>query len=287
MIGELVPTTRGRHVRVAERSGAELVRDWWRRGRWWYLPLLVSDYARELAEHKYDAFATDRAYENRPSGRLGPIGRGVDWLVLQQDIHAALRQRLVAVVAETAAAVRASWAGGTAPVRLASAPCGLARDLRQTWQLLDAPRGRLELLGLDLDEGGEVLPAASARAAAIGMPLTTARCDLLDRAAVDEALGGAPVDVFLCIGLSVWLTPEELDSMLGNLFAALRPEGWLVVDHFRACGTSTFARDFEMQPFYHDRRAFEAALARAGFRIVEQRATRRAVNVVYRCRRAS
>jgi hypothetical protein len=287
MIGEVASQARGRHARIAARTGAELARDWWRRGRWWYLPLLVSDYARELAEHKYDAFATDRAYENRPSGRFGPLGWGVDWLILHQDIHAALRQRLAAVVVETSSAVRAAWAAGAAPVRLASAPCGLARDVRLTWQALDAPAGRLELIGLDLDEHGEVLPTARARAVAAGAPLATARCDLLDGAALTGALGNAPVDVFLCIGLSVWLSMGELDTLLANLHAALRLDGWLVIDHFRACGTSLFARDFEMEPFYHDRLAFETALRRAGFELEAHRATRRGVNVVYRCRRSS
>ena len=56
---------RGRHVRVAERSGAELARDWWRRGRWWYLPLLLSDYGRELDDADWHAV----------SGRLEALAR--------------------------------------------------------------------------------------------------------------------------------------------------------------------------------------------------------------------
>ena len=285
MTGEALTAARGRHARAADRTGGELTRAWRDSGHWWYLPLLVSDYARELMEHKYDAFATDRAYENRPSGRLGPIGWVVDWLVLHQDIHLALRERLDVVVAETSTAVQAAWADGRDPARLASGPCGLARDLRLTWRELDAPRGRLELLGLDLDEDGDVLPTARARATAAGMELATARCNLLDPGDLDATLGGAPVDVFVSIGLSVWLDLGELDAFLANLHAAMRPGGWLVIDHFRAMATSRFARDFDMQPFYHDRAGFEAALVRAGFAIEAQRATRRGVNVVYRCRR--
>ncbi len=275
----------GHHARVADRTGAELARAWWHSGRWWYLPLLLSDYARELVDNKYDAFATDRAYENRPSGRLGPVGWLVDWLVLHQDIHQALRQRLDAVVDETVRAVQASWEDEREPVRLASGPCGLARDLRLIWRALGSPHGRLQLLGLDLDEAGDVLPTARARAGAAGIQLATARCDLLDAVAVDHAMGGVPVDVFVSIGLSVWLKPDELAVLLANLHAAVRPGGWLVIDHFRAMATSRFARDFDMQPYYHDRQVFESALVQAGFQVTSRRASRRDVNVVYRCRR--
>jgi hypothetical protein len=172
-------------------------------------------------------------------------------------------------------------------VRLVSAPCGLARDLRLTWRRLGEPAGRLRLLGLDLDERGDVLPAARSRAERELVPLTTGRCDLLDRAALLAKAGPDPVDVFQCIGLTVWLTPGELDGLLAHLAAVIRPGGWLVVDHFRSVGSAAFARDFEMQPFYHDRGDFEAALARAGFHIESRAATGGAVNVVYRCRRLS
>jgi hypothetical protein len=172
---------------------------------------------------------------------------------------------------------------------MVSAPCGLARDLRLLWRTLEAPAGRLRLLGLDLDERGDVLAEARRLAGLEGVPLATARCDLLDRAELASALGlgPAPVDLIQCIGLSVWLTAGELDTLLAHLAGSLRPGGWLVVDHFRAMGTSAFARDFEMRPFYHERDAFEAALERSGFTVVARRATRGEANVVYRCRRTS
>jgi len=36
-----------------------------------------------ILKRKYDAFVTDRAYENQPHGRMGPIGRMVDGFVLR------------------------------------------------------------------------------------------------------------------------------------------------------------------------------------------------------------
>lgn len=42
------------------------------RGRFKYLPMLLSDYGREILVRKYDAIATDRAYINKPHGLLVP-----------------------------------------------------------------------------------------------------------------------------------------------------------------------------------------------------------------------
>ena len=275
----------GRHADAARSSGDELVRRWLRQGKVWLLPLLLSDYGRDLIYRKYDAIATDRAYANRPSGRLGPLGKAVDWIVLQQDIHAGLRQRLALVVDEVAAAVGERWAQGTPNVRLASGPCGLARDLRLVWQRLGAPAGRLELLGLDLDASGEVLPLAAGLAAEAGVPLQTRRCDLLDHEALRDRLGARPADVFLSIGLTVWLDPPDLATFLEGLHRSLAPGGTLIVDSFRAHGASRFAKDLEMKTRYHDQAAFERSLQQAGFAVMAMRETANRVNCVYRCRR--
>lgn len=280
-------SSRARHASGARSNSAQLTRRWLRQGKLWMLPLWLSDYGRELIEHKYDAFATDRAYENQPAGRLGPIGKLVDWIVLQQDIHVGLRQRLALVVDETATGVREQWAGGVSTVRLVSGPCGLARDLRLTWQALGSPVGRLGLLGLDLDAAGDVLPTATQVAAAAGVPLEAARCDLLDHAALAHAVGARPADIFLSIGLAVWLDAADLVDFLSGLRDVIAPGGLLVVDNFRASTSSLFARDLEMAPHYHADAAFERALERANFAVEAVRETRNHVNVVYRCRRGA
>jgi hypothetical protein len=247
--------------------------------------MLLSDYGREIVERKYDAFATDRAYANTPSGRLGPVGTLIDWIVLQQDIHVGLRQRLTLVVEELSASVRECWSRETPSVRLVSGPCGLARDLRMAWRALGEPEGQLELLGLDLDSTGEVLPAALRLAQAERVPLQTHRCDLLDREAVDRALHQEPADIFLCIGLAVWLDPPDLFLLLQGLHRNIREGGTLIVDNFRAHGASRFAADLEMRTRYHSQTEFERALCQAGFTLESTRETQNHVNVVYRCRR--
>lgn len=282
---EQAPVGVGAHARGARSTARALARRWVRQGKVWLLPMLLSDYGREIVERKYDAIATDHAYDVRPAGRLGPIGALVDWIVLHQDIHVGLRQRLAIVVEEVAAAVRDRRDGGARPVRLASGPCGLARDLRLAWRELGAPSGELELIGLDLDPSGEVLPLAAERAARDGVPLRLARCDLLDHAALAARLGHRPVDVFLSIGLTVWLEPSELAVLLAGFRTSLTPGGILIVDNFRAHGASRFARDLEMETRYHAPAVFERALREAGFVIEAARETANRVNVVYRCRR--
>ena len=277
--------TARRHADGARSAGDALVRRWLRQGKVWLLPLVLSDYGRDLIGRKYDAIATDRAYANRPSGRLGPLGRAVDWLVLRQDIHAGLRQRLAIVVEEVAAAARDRWAAGIAAPLLVSAPCGLARDLRLAWRELDAPAGRLDLLGLDLDSSGEVLPLAARLAAESRVPLRTARADLLDAPALAARLAERPADIVLGIGLTVWLDPADLAALLASLHAGLAPSGLLLVDNFRAHSASRFAADLEMRTRYHSPAAFACALEDAGFAILARRDTANGVNSVYRCRR--
>jgi hypothetical protein len=276
-----------RHADAARSGGGALVGRWLRQGKVWLLPLLLSDYGRDLIYRKYDAIATDRAYSNTPSGKLGVIGKTVDRIVLRQDIHEGLRQRLAIVVEELATAVEERWADGVPTVRLVSGPCGLARDLRLLWRRLDAPSGRLTMLGLDLDQSGEVLPLASRLARAAGVPLLTGRCDLLDRVELGRYVGERPADVFLSIGLTVWLDAPDLGAFLERLHGAIAPGGTLVIDNFHSHGASRFAADLEMKTRYHAPAAFEQALQRAGFTIIARRGTSNGVNSVYRCRKTA
>ena len=116
--------------------------------------------------------------------------------------------------------------------------------------------------------------------------MQTARCDLLDRGALESTLQGEQADVFLCIGLSVWLDLPDLDRLLRNLHASLAPGGVLIVDNFQAHGASRFARDLEMTPRYRAEAELVDALQRSGFTIERARETRNHVNTVYRCRKA-
>ncbi len=80
-----------RHTAGATKSLGRIAWDFFVRLKWQYYPLLLSDYGRDILRRKYDAFATDRAYENRPSGILGPIGRLMDRFVLDFPTHEGVR----------------------------------------------------------------------------------------------------------------------------------------------------------------------------------------------------
>ena len=64
-----------KHTRDATKGIGPLMWRFFVRLKWQYFPLLLSDYGNMILRRKYDAIATDYAYEINPSGRLGPIGR--------------------------------------------------------------------------------------------------------------------------------------------------------------------------------------------------------------------
>ena len=249
-------------------------------------PLLLSDYAREIMRRKYDAIATDRAYENRPSGLLGPIGRTVDRAVLNFPTHAALRERLEFVVRDLKTEVLRVQPG-RARVRVLSAPCGLARDVVTAVEQIKRERpeiGRqIELFGLDLDSTGEVLPLAHERADRAGVALKLARADLFNREQVSAAVGSVDrFHVINCIGLTPWLRLSEVEQ-LARLFHddLLVPGGALLIDNFAWHKHSGIATDLEIHSIYHPPEAFVGVLHSAGFIRIRERTTSNNVNTVY------
>ena len=205
------------------------------RGKWQYLPMLLSDFGREIVRRKYDAIATDLAYENTPSGLLGPVGAWVDRQVLNLPLHQDLRHRLRFVVEGLMeqSQVHAQERDGT--IRILSAPCGLTRDILTTKTELstEAPdiADRLEFHGLDLDPTGEVVPIAQLRAKEAGMGASFYQANLFDQESVKEVL---PIDegfqIVNCIGLTPWINLEEVEylirffhDLLGMVFDI---EGW-------------------------------------------------------------
>ena len=81
-----------RHARKVTKGLGALSWSYLIRLKWQYLPLLLSDYGREILRRKYDAVSTDMSYENKPSGLLGPIGKAIDRIVLKFPLHEGLRQ---------------------------------------------------------------------------------------------------------------------------------------------------------------------------------------------------
>ncbi|HEY5650806.1 MAG TPA: hypothetical protein VIW46_05100 [Acidimicrobiia bacterium] len=254
--------------------------------RWHLFALFVSDLGRSMVDHKYDAFTTDNAYDATPRGRRA-IPRLVDRIVRGKDTNVALRQRLEIVTGVLTEAVLIERASG--PVRLASGPVGLGRDIRQTWSRLRALGTRpdlwLELVGVDLDDEGTVLAEVARLAESEDVPLSVHQFDLL-RPDIGSALGG-PVDVFNSIGLGVWLEDDQFRSLLWTARSLLAENGVLVIDHWRRHGGAKYVGALQMPARYITDDAFEAALSAAGFTVDERRATANGVVVVYRARRSA
>ncbi len=260
------------------------------RGRVHYLGMLASDYGRMILTRKYDAFSTDYAYENRPRGLLGPVGKAMDALVLRFPLHAALRQRLALVVPALVEAVRAQAGAGASPVRVLSAPCGLARDVITAASRIDAEADapRVRLIGLDIDESGDVLPEAARRAARAGVSVELLREDLFaaeTRLAQIVARDG-PFHVANCIGLTAWVDAPDVARLLRRFAGLLAPGGSFIVDNWRRHKHSRLGDYMEMPTRYHPESEFRALLEDAGFEALSLTPTSNGICSIWTGRRA-
>lgn len=148
------------------RTSESIPRKLLREGKLHLLPVYAlmrtSDLAREGIENSGSYRFADHVYRNEPSGRFG-IGRVLDAVLLRTPGARSMRNRFHHTQQEIVAAARDAEARaardpllyGTAPFRVLSVPCGIARDL-----VLAAGRIRAELpalyarstfFGLDLD----------------------------------------------------------------------------------------------------------------------------------------
>ncbi len=273
---------RARHVGTTipsvHRAAGRLIRS----GRPQYLPLLLSDQARMIVSRRYDAFTTDRAYENAPHGALGLLGKAADALVLRFPVHAALRGRLALVVDELAAEVRRAGVRGVQHVRVLSAPCGLARDvLLAAKHLSDGPG--VSLTGVDLDEVGDVLPEVERRATEAGVEILLLRGDLfgplpdVERAVATDGR----FHVVSCIGITSWIDLDELSLLMGRLHALAAPGGVLLIDLWRPDRHARLARTLGLPAHYHAPADFARELRCAGFAVIRTRPTDGAVNTLW------
>ncbi len=260
---------RARHQEGARRSAAALAWRFFWTLRWWYLPMLLSDYGRMVLRRKYDAITTDRAYDAKPRGSLGFVGRAIDRKVLEMPLHEGLRQRLALVEGALVAEARAAGARHAGPVRVLSAPCGAGRDVAHASGTLrkedPALHARLEMHGLDLDATGEALPLATARVAAAGGALRTHREDLFASRGLASLEGG--FDVVNCIGLTAWLDEPDVERLARRFRGLAAPGAALVVDNFAWHSTSHLGKLLEINTRYHDPKEFVAMVERAGWRL--------------------
>ncbi len=277
----------GRHAAIATSSSGQLAFRWFITFRWHYILLFLSDFGQDLIQRKYDAFTTDRAYENRASGRF-LVGKWVDWLVQRQALHEALRQRLQIVVPELVRLAAEFEKQGKAPARVVSGPCGLARDLILAAKMIGekgSSSGQVEYWGVDLDFSSETLPEASRRAKDAAVELQLIRADLLDSTSLVEAFADKPIHVFNCIGLTPWLDLDDVERLFSTVRSLMEPGGAMIVDMFHTSPQSSSGSDFEIATYYHPDDVFEETLRRAGFDIERRQETANHINVVYTARK--
>lgn len=281
--------TRGaRHDAGARTPTWRLVLRFRLRLRWRQLLAFPSNYSWMVMRRKYDAFTTDRAYDERPSSWLGPLGWWADRRVLRYPLHVALRERLQFVTEALVAEVRArDRRPQERRVRLLSAPCGLVRDLTQAGAELRAlDPGLLETLelhALDIDERGDVIPEATRRAAAADLPVSFHREDLFDpRGLTARVRDDGPFDIVNTIGLAAWLSLDEVERLACFLHRRVMRRGsTLLIDNFARHEHSDLGDDLEIFTRYHEPAEFERTLERCGLRVTARRVSTNGVCTLY------
>jgi SAM-dependent methyltransferase len=274
-----------RHTEAKVSSPGQLVWRLARTGRVHYVGMLLSDYGRQILTRKYDAFSTDRAYTIEPSGKFGPVGKLVDRYVLSFPLHEALRQRLALVVEALVDEVR-SRAEGVPTVRVLSAPCGLARDVTTAAvKLRDENQIKnLELVGVDIDETGDVLTEAGRRASEAGVEIDLLREDLFAPGTelAGRAAGTGGFDVVNSIGLTAWIDFPDLVRLIARYAELMKPGATLVVDNWVRHKHSHLGEMLEMPTRYHPEDVFRSAIEQAGLKVLDVETTANGIVTLWR-----
>lgn len=279
-----------RHTRGAYRTTPQIAWDFIRKFKWIYLPMLLSRYGREVVRRKYDAIATDLAYENHCSWELGPVSYVADKFVLSLPTHGALRQRLRFVAdGLKLATTEVGTASDSKPVRILSAPCGAGRDLAIFGSEIAAESPELfsllEVHALDLDPTGEALPLLKQRATAAGMDVTVHQQDLFTLK-TDNADGISSFDIVNSIGLTPWLTLEDVSALVTLFHNDLMADsGYLLIDLFKWHRFSRLAYSLEINTIYHEHDEFISTVERAGFRLLHESEASNKVNTLFTFRK--
>ena len=224
------------------RTSQSIPRKLLRQGKVHLLPVYAlmrtSDLAREGIENSGSYRFADHVYRNEPSGRFG-IGRALDALLLRMRGARSMRSRLVHAQQEIVAAARAAEAqasvdpltAGTAPLRVLSVPCGIARDLVQAAQQirseLPAVYARSTFFGLDLDP--VPLELSRGLVAANDEHFFFSRGDALDAKVFPSEL-----DVIVSTGLGEFLDDDLLVRFYTNCHDHLRQGGVFVTSSMQA-----------------------------------------------------
>jgi hypothetical protein len=237
-----------------------------REGKPHLLPLyglmLTSDLAREGILHSGSFRFADHVYRARPSGRFG-VGYLLDALLLRLPAARSMRSRYVHSREQIVAEVR-RCATLTEAITIASAPCGIARELVEASDVLAADpslRERVSFVGIDLDDEPLVLSRqlAGARAGFRFVP-----GDVFDRASYPRR---PESDVIVSTGLADFLDDAEATRFFVTCRAALKPGGLLVTSAQRPQPLADYLmRELaELRPTYRSAERISAVLCSAGF----------------------
>jgi hypothetical protein len=216
------------------RTSESIPRKLLREGKLHLLPIYAlmrtSDLAREGIEHSGSYQFADHVYRNEPSGRFA-IGRALDKLLLRMRGARSMRNRFHHAQREILNAARAADARNatdpaavTAPFRVLSLPCGIARDLVLAAQSIERELpgvyARSTFFGVDLDPR----PLELSRAlAGPSEHFFFTRGDALETHALPSEL-----DVIVSTGLGEFLDDELLVQLYQNCYDRLRVGGTFV-----------------------------------------------------------
>lgn len=216
------------------RTAESIPRKLLRQGKLHLLPVYAlmrtSDLAREGIENSGSYRFADHVYRNEPSGRFG-IGRALDALLLRMRGARSMRNRFNHTQRAILTAARVHEArsatdpvAATAPFRVLSIPCGIARDLVLAANALQ-----------------EELPALYARSTFFGVDLDPAPLDLSRQLvgrddhyfftrgdALDASSFPSELDVITSTGLGEFLSNDLLVQFYRNCYDRLRPGGTFI-----------------------------------------------------------
>jgi SAM-dependent methyltransferase len=223
------------------RTSDSIPRKLLREGKLHLLPIYAlmrtSDLAREGIENSGSYRFADHVYRNEASGRFG-IGRVLDAMLLGMRGARSMRNRFHHTQYEIVAAARAvhtrkandSRGPDTAPFRVLSVPCGIARDLvvaaKRIEDELPAVYARSTFFGVDLDPAPLEL---SRQLAGDDDHFVFAHGDAFDLKAFPSEL-----DVIVSTGLGEFLADELLVQFYRNCHDRLRHGGTFVTSGMQA-----------------------------------------------------
>ncbi|MGQ0642002.1 MAG: class I SAM-dependent methyltransferase family protein [Gemmatimonadaceae bacterium] len=226
-----------------------------------YALMRTSDLGREGIDNSGSFRFADHIYRNQPSGRYG-IGRLVDAVLLRLRGARSMRSRFVHSQSQIirAATERPDF---SAPFRVLSVPCGIARELAQSLSLLREKEphvhAQAQFFGIDLDPD----PLERTRRLIGNEPgIRLVRGDALDARVYPHDL-----DVIVSTGFGEFLADDALQGFYAICHATLRSGGILVTSCMQRDRLADYLmRELaELRAHYRHSEQLRRLLVRAGF----------------------